>query len=139
MKHLELHILQSVPVSCLNRDDLGSPKTAFFGGVQRGRVSSQCWKRAIREYAHEVSPYFQGQRSRLVVEPLRNELVTLGKSEEDALDAAKKIASVIGKLDSDAEKKSGTLRIKTVHYTSQKSMSSLVMQKGRSRKWAQTS
>jgi len=30
MKHLELHILQSVPVTCLNRDDLGSPKTAFL-------------------------------------------------------------------------------------------------------------
>ena len=61
MKHLELHILQSVPVTCLNRDDLGSPKTAFFGGVQRARVSSQSWKRAIREYAHEICPYFEGR------------------------------------------------------------------------------
>ena len=49
MKHLELHIIQSVPVACLNRDDLNSPKTAVFGGVQRARVSSQSWKRAIRE------------------------------------------------------------------------------------------
>jgi len=30
MKHLELHIIQSVPVACLNRDDLNSPKTAVF-------------------------------------------------------------------------------------------------------------
>ena len=51
MKHLELHIIQSVPVACLNRDDLNSPKTAVFGGVQRARVSSQSWKRAIREMA----------------------------------------------------------------------------------------
>jgi CRISPR system Cascade subunit CasC len=53
MKLIELHILQSFPVSCLNRDDLNTPKTATFGGVQRARVSSQCWKRAIRESAAE--------------------------------------------------------------------------------------
>ncbi|MBU4318740.1 MAG: type I-E CRISPR-associated protein Cas7/Cse4/CasC [Proteobacteria bacterium] len=118
MKHLELHILQSVPVTCLNRDDLGSPKTAFFGGAQRARVSSQSWKRAIREYAHEICPYFNGQRSRLIIEPLKDELVKLGKNEEDAIEAAKKIAAVFGKLDSEAEKKTGVLRVKTVHYTS---------------------
>ncbi|MBO4317468.1 MAG: type I-E CRISPR-associated protein Cas7/Cse4/CasC, partial [Mailhella sp.] len=75
MRHLELHIIQSVPVSCLNRDDLGSPKTAFFGGVKRARVSSQCWKRAIREYAKEVAPdVFQGQRTRLIIDPIAREL-----------------------------------------------------------------
>ena len=51
MKLIELHILQSFPVSCLNRDDVGSPKTAVFGGVNRARLSSQSLKRAIREYA----------------------------------------------------------------------------------------
>lgn len=128
MKHLDLHILQSVPVTCLNRDDLGSPKTAFFGGVQRARVSSQSWKRAIREYAHEISPYFEGKRSRLIVEPLKKELKNLGKSEEDATDAAKKIASFIGKLDSEAEKKTGTLRVKTVHYTSSAEIKAIAKQ-----------
>ena len=62
MKHLELHIIQSVPVACLNRDDLNSPKTAIFGGVQRARVSSQSWKRAIRELAEE--DFFSAQRAR---------------------------------------------------------------------------
>jgi len=118
MKHLELHILQSVPVTCLNRDDLGSPKTAFFGGVQRARVSSQSWKRAIREYAHEICPYFEGKRSRLIIEPLKDNLLELKLGESEALIAAKKIAEIIGKLDADAEKKTGTLRVKTVHYTS---------------------
>lgn len=47
MKLIELHILQSFPVSCLNRDDVGSPKTAVFGGVQRARLSSQCLKLMI--------------------------------------------------------------------------------------------
>lgn len=47
-KIIEFHILQSFPVSCLNRDDVGSPKSAIVGGVQRARVSSQCWKRQVR-------------------------------------------------------------------------------------------
>ncbi|KAA9157936.1 type I-E CRISPR-associated protein Cas7/Cse4/CasC [Amycolatopsis acidicola] len=46
---LELHLLQSFPVSNLNRDDLGQPKTATFGGQTRGRISSQCLKRSARQ------------------------------------------------------------------------------------------
>ncbi len=45
---IEYHILQSFPVTCLNRDDVGAPKTAIIGGVTRARVSSQCWKRQVR-------------------------------------------------------------------------------------------
>lgn len=117
MKHLELHILQSVPVTCLNRDDLGSPKTSFFGGVQRARVSSQSWKRAIREYAHEISPYFEGKRSRMIIDPIRDELIKLGKSEEEALAIAMKSGEKLCKLD--AEKiKSGKNQVKTLYFTS---------------------
>jgi len=51
MKHLlEVHILQNFAPSNLNRDDTGSPKDAIFGGYRRGRISSQCLKRAMREY-----------------------------------------------------------------------------------------
>jgi hypothetical protein len=38
MKLIGLHILQSSPVSCLNRDDVGAPKSAIFGGVNRARI-----------------------------------------------------------------------------------------------------
>lgn len=47
--YLDVHILQSVPPSCINRDDTGSPKSAMYGGVRRARVSSQAWKRATRK------------------------------------------------------------------------------------------
>lgn len=47
---IDIHILQSVPPSNINRDDTGSPKTAVFGGTRRARVSSQSWKRAARKY-----------------------------------------------------------------------------------------
>lgn len=51
--YIEIHALQSVPPSCINRDDSGTPKTALYGGVQRARVSSQSWKRAVRNYFAE--------------------------------------------------------------------------------------
>ena len=48
--YLDIYAIQSVPPSNLNRDDTGSPKTAQYGGVTRARVSSQCWKKAMRDY-----------------------------------------------------------------------------------------
>ncbi len=116
MKHLELHILQSFPVACLNRDDLNSPKTAIFGGVQRARVSSQSWKRAIREYAQENSDHFNGQRTRLIIEPLRAALINEGVAESEALEQAKKLADAISNLDVKAEK-NGKQQVKTLFFT----------------------
>lgn len=51
---IQFHLLQNYAPANLNRDDTGSPKDAVFGGVMRGRISSQCLKRSIRE-----SPVFQ--------------------------------------------------------------------------------
>ncbi|MCX7048127.1 MAG: type I-E CRISPR-associated protein Cas7/Cse4/CasC [Candidatus Sumerlaeota bacterium] len=45
---IEIHVIQNHPPSNLNRDDLGAPKTCYFGGVLRSRISSQCIKRSIR-------------------------------------------------------------------------------------------
>ena len=46
---IQIHMLQNYAPSNLNRDDTGSPKDARFGGVRRGRISSQCLKRSIRK------------------------------------------------------------------------------------------
>jgi CRISPR system Cascade subunit CasC len=46
---IELHMIQNFAPSNLNRDDTGAPKDCDFGGVRRARISSQCFKRAIRE------------------------------------------------------------------------------------------
>jgi len=90
MKMIELHLLQSFPFTCLNRDDVGAPKTAYFGGVQRARVSSQCWKRAMRERAFELAPgYFAGKRGHYHAEKLSDELVKLGFGKEIALEYAR--------------------------------------------------
>lgn len=39
--YVDFHVVQTVPPSCVNRDDTGRPKTAFYGGANRARVSSQ--------------------------------------------------------------------------------------------------
>ncbi|MBS2965655.1 type I-E CRISPR-associated protein Cas7/Cse4/CasC [Actinocrinis puniceicyclus] len=46
--YVDVHVLQTVPPSNINRDDNGTPKHALYGGVRRSRVSSQAWKRATR-------------------------------------------------------------------------------------------
>jgi CRISPR system Cascade subunit CasC len=45
---IEIHMLQNHSPSNLNRDEIGAPKTCFFGGTARARISSQCLKRSIR-------------------------------------------------------------------------------------------
>jgi CRISPR system Cascade subunit CasC len=116
MKHLELHILQSVPVSCLNRDDLNSPKTAVFGGVPRARVSSQCFKRAIRENIKEIEPtLFQGERTRLIYKPLFDALQGQGLSKNESEDGAKAIVDYLVILD---EKSKEQNKSKTLYFMS---------------------
>ena len=34
--YVDFHVLQTVPPSCVNRDDTGSPKTAVYGGAEDG-------------------------------------------------------------------------------------------------------
>jgi len=114
MKLIELHILQSYPVSCLNRDDVGAPKTANFGGVSRARLSSQCLKRAVRLAAAEESPnFFKGERTRLIITPIQSRLCALGIEETLALDASKLFCDALSTFDEKAEKK-GVLKVKTM-------------------------
>lgn len=63
--YIDIHALQTVPPSCINRDDTGSPKTAIYGGATRARVSSQAWKRAMRLMFQECfDPQQLGQRTK---------------------------------------------------------------------------
>ncbi|WP_028894220.1 type I-E CRISPR-associated protein Cas7/Cse4/CasC [Syntrophorhabdus aromaticivorans] len=45
---IEVHMIQNHAPSNLNRDESGSPKSAYFGGYRRARISSQCLKRTYR-------------------------------------------------------------------------------------------
>lgn len=79
--YIDLHILQTVPPSCVNRDDTGSPKTAVYGGTVRARVSSQAWKHAMRKmFKDEIFEKEIGMRIRTssLVEKIVDELDKLG-------------------------------------------------------------
>lgn len=74
--YVEVHVLQTVPPSNLNRDDAGTPKQAIYGGVGRARVSSQSWKRATRKVFEEGVPEEQqATRTKRIAELLTNRLV----------------------------------------------------------------
>ena len=69
--YIDIHIIQNLPPSCINRDDSGSPKSAVYGGVRRLRVSSQSWKRATRLYFNDLLDADDvGVRTKRVVEVL---------------------------------------------------------------------
>lgn len=93
---IEFHILQSFPVSCLNRDDVGSPKSAFIGGVNRARVSSQCWKRQIRLTLHDLGLKL-GIRTKLIEDLLKEPIEKLGADEKKAEKCAQIFAKALAK------------------------------------------
>ncbi|GGW81344.1 type I-E CRISPR-associated protein Cas7/Cse4/CasC [Streptomyces galilaeus] len=115
---LDVHALQTVPPSNINRDDTGAPKTALYGGVPRARVSSQAWKRATRTYfddEHLLEPSELGVRTKKVVEVLAERITALDPSlgEEAALALADETVKAAGlktevpKRKAEAAKESG--------------------------------
>jgi len=75
---VDIHAIHSVPPSNLNRDDNGSPKTATFGGVRRHRVSSQSWKKAIRDdYNNRFAGANKGFRTVNVAQLVAEQIVAL--------------------------------------------------------------
>lgn len=84
---VDFHALQPVPPSCINRDDTGNPKTANFGGVQRARVSSQAWKRAIRDdFDRELPSIELGVRTKHVVQLIAHSIVDMAPEFADQAD-----------------------------------------------------
>ncbi len=74
---IDIHVLQTVPPSNVNRDDTGSPKTAVYGGVRRARVSSQAWKRATRTgFAGLIDPTELGIRTKKVVAVVADRIIS---------------------------------------------------------------
>jgi CRISPR system Cascade subunit CasC len=61
---IEIHLIQNFAPSNLNRDDTGQPKSATFGGFRRARISSQCGKRAAREWWRERGTVSVGDRTK---------------------------------------------------------------------------
>ena len=100
---IQLHFLTSYPPANLNRDDLGKPKTARLGGVERLRVSSQSLKRAWRTsetFQKEFSGSIGTRTRRLGIEVFEA-LKAKGVAEKKAKDWAEEIAKEYGVLKKD--------------------------------------
>lgn len=84
---IDVHALQSLPPSNINRDDTGAPKSAIFGGVPRQRVSSQSWKRAIRrDFETSLGREKVGYRTKRVADLITNEIVSLSADSDSPWD-----------------------------------------------------
>ena len=97
---IQLHFLTSYPPANLNRDDMGRPKTAKMGGVDRLRISSQSLKRAWRTselFESAVKGHIGTRTKKLGIE-VYNKFKDAGISEKEAIEWAKNIAGVFGKL-----------------------------------------
>ncbi len=105
MNLLEIHLLQNVVPSNLNRDDTGSPKDAIFGGMRRARLSSQAQKRPARVYFKKVltktgllKPEELAIRTRRLQETLSRELLEKGSvcSEGEAKELVAAVLNGLG-------------------------------------------
>lgn len=97
--YIDIHAIQTVPPSNINRDDTGSPKTAQYGGVTRARVSSQAWKKAIRDYFnHNGMKGNVGIRSLNVIQYVADEIQKIDPeiSKEESLKRAVKTFEAAG-------------------------------------------
>lgn len=102
--YVDVHILQTVPPSNLNRDDAGSPKQAVYGGVKRARVSSQAWKRATRTaFADQLDPAQLGTRTRKISALLADRLASRCRLDSEA--SARIATSLLAELGIKAGKK----------------------------------
>jgi CRISPR system Cascade subunit CasC len=96
----QLHLLTAYPPANLNRDDMGSPKTAKMGGYDRLRVSSQCLKRTWRTsdgFAEALEGHI-GTRTKEMGLKAYQQMIDKGIAHKKALEWTQPIAAVFGKL-----------------------------------------
>ena len=75
---MEVHVIQSIPFSNINRDDVGMPKTGIYGGTIRARASSQSYKKNIRERFKKYFPENElGVRTRELTDMFKNKLIEI--------------------------------------------------------------
>ena len=103
---IQVHLLTAYPPANLNRDDMGRPKTAKMGGVDRLRVSSQSLKRAWRKadlFESALGSHI-GVRTKEMGRRIYMQLIDAEVNSADARTWAKSIAAVFGKLKSKDKK-----------------------------------
>lgn len=116
----EIHMLKNYPPTNLNRDDTGAPKTCLFGGVMRGRVSSQCLKRSWRtspSFRAEIGDENLGIRTRKLPVLVAEKLIEMGVTQEFA-DAIQPRLTGIGNKEG-KETKDGNATAQVIFYANE--------------------
>lgn len=106
---VDIHAVQTLPPNCINRDDAGSPKSAFFGGVRRVRVSSQSWKKAMRSFfKEELDLNKSGIRTYYTASNVADRIVRIDStiSYDNAIKLAEKSLVSANVIKADSSKKS---------------------------------
>jgi len=104
--YIDFHVIQTVPPSCVNRDDTGRPKAAVYGGVNRARISSQSWKHAVREYFKDIfTDDKRGFRTKYASDLITDYLKQNGMNEEEAVKNSVKALDNAGIKISDKKRK----------------------------------
>ena len=125
--YVDIHVLQTVPPSCINRDDTGSPKIAVYGGVTRSRVSSQAWKRAVRlDFQKLFSREQLGFRTKKALSMITQEIMKLEPSMETE-EAEKRAGSALEKAGLSLNKDKETDVLLFMSVTQAKALAELVM------------
>ena len=120
-RFVQLHFLTTYPPSNPNRDDLGRPKTAVYGGVPRLRLSSQSLKRAARtsDAMRDGLKGHMGERTQRIGDEVRSHLLSQGVDEKKAGAVARDVADIFGKVDEAAIKKNPAhVRIRQLAFVS---------------------
>lgn len=120
---IQIHMIKNHSLANLNRDDLGAPKTCYFGGVLRSRISSQCLKRSIRRsrlFADLCGGVRTRQLARLITDGL-------DAKERQRAEQVMKAAGFLPKREKKQEEDDGTDtgaadRSKALVYTTQKAI-----------------
>jgi CRISPR system Cascade subunit CasC len=133
---IEIHVLQNFAPSNLNRDDTGAPKDAFFGGTRRARVSSQCGKRAVREFFKSENAEYFASRTKRVFDSLARRVGPLVQSHPNfsSENLEKAISSAINcigagdkKVKVEKDKKSGEIKTDVLLFLSDKEIEAFAL------------
>ena len=118
MSYIDVYILQNVPSSNINRDDTGNPKTNQYGGRLRSRVSSQAWKRAMREMFPEyLNADELGVRTKMALSLISERIAEQREDLSDKSDELAKISlNAIGIKTEETKRKGSDLGSETTGY-----------------------
>ncbi len=104
---VEFHLIQNFAPSNLNRDDTGAPKDALFGGHRRARISSQCLKKASKDWVTGSTLLPEntlGKRTRHLDRLVGEELIAVGISNPDVFNEVIKLSLKGNKKNKESDK-----------------------------------